>query len=166
MQQMKVERRLIPGLKAKQMVVYGWIVHHKNTSEYLLWVKPCAGRCIGYKGVQALGGDLRWVFQLGGTGAKEWGNPLQTVEWPQQMWREPRELGRGPQEANFVETRSGELLAHSWGSQWLWGSWYLAHVCREVTFDFYVSTFLSESGSISKNVRGLLSLGQWEASAH
>ena len=31
-------------------------------------MKPCAGRCIGYKGVQALGGDLRWVFQLGGAG--------------------------------------------------------------------------------------------------
>lgn len=53
----------------------------------------------------------------GRTGAKEWGNPLPTVEWPQQMWREPRGLGRGPQEANFVETRSGELFAHSWGSQ-------------------------------------------------
>lgn len=51
----------------------------------------------------------------GETGAKEWGNPLPTVEWPQQMWREPRGLGRGTG-SQLVETRSGELFAHSWGS--------------------------------------------------
>lgn len=138
---MKVERRLIPGLKAKHMVEYGWVVHHKNAS-FVPAVSEAL--CLALRGVS---GGMRFGRGLGRgfsglkrqPGHEEWEKALQIVE----------RTGEGVLEHGNTWWR----IIYTWrGSQYLEAPKIgLMSVLGSHPF-LYIRRFLSEAVSVSGNV--------------
>lgn len=126
MQQMKLERRLTPGLKAKQMVEYGSVIEHETLLECLLWEKTWVWHCMWGRAVPDLG---RWRLEKnfseleGQHWARGMGKDLTDGGMVSANGRELRGTREAPKKANFLETHSGEWFAWGCGSWYLWGSW-------------------------------------------
>lgn len=149
MKLMKVGRRLIPGLKVKQMVEYGWVVGHTKTS----WLSSVSGGLgLVLRGSQVYTLGRAWDgfcrVEQAGLGVK--GRTLQIVKWTRQMGR-------------FKGNQGGDPRKRLCGDPW---RTLCTRLCIRVPLGFlelgsclswvycflHITTSLFVSGSLSANV--------------